>query len=165
MIRPIETFFIVSPRRRRVALNRLAFVHGPKVLSLTAAMWLLSAPNASSQFALPDGTDAGAPSATQPAPAVTSTLASGQRWIDHARQAIGRKDYQSAVTSYREAAALGPKAPQLASEIAKLRLDLQVAGIDSQLLKISPPAAKPSFATPPAIPSYAIPAQKTNRQV
>ncbi len=118
-------------------MNRLTFVHRRRLLGIAAAVWLISASNASAQFALPGST----PQATfdaKAAVASTPTLADGQKWIEHARSALNRKDYQSAVTSYRQAAALGPKMPQLASEIAKLRLDLQVAGIDSQLLTFKP---------------------------
>ncbi len=138
----------------------VALVHGPRLFACAATLWLLSLPDASAQFSLPDT----AAPATTPAPAVDSALSQGQNWVTQTRTALARRDYVTAVRSYRQLAPLGSKAPQLASDIAKLRLDLQLAGIDSQLLTIPPPSVPQSPAPPAAavtapVPSATAPVQ------
>ncbi len=124
-------------------MNRLASTPGPtlgyRVVSTAAVLWLISSVDVSAQFAMPPATSA--PSAsTAPAP-------SGQNLISQSREAISRRDFQSAVGLYRQAAAAaqaatGQNAQALAADTAKLRSELIAVGIEAPLLALPPSAPK-----------------------
>ena len=105
-------------------------------------MWLGSSSPSFAQLTLPQSA-----AGTNAASVQMHTPAQGQALIDQARAAMAKRDFQSAVGAYRKAATMAPHIPQLASGLAKLRLDLQIAGIDSQLLQ--PVQSKPAAAPKP----------------
>ncbi|MEO1528456.1 MAG: hypothetical protein AAFX06_23785, partial [Planctomycetota bacterium] len=138
---------------------------GPSIWGTAMMAMLVGAPTASAQFALPDAIpetktppDATAgvlatapptqsPSAATQAPTPT-TAAHGAQLVEHARRALAAKQYEMAVRSYGAAAKLTKQHPQLATDVARLRVDLQIAGIDQALLTA---AAKPPQPMVPGI--------------
>jgi general secretion pathway protein D len=112
-------------------LNRLAIAHGPRVVSIATALWLLTTPNVSAQIQMPAGPTAAKPSAT-------TGPATAQQLIGQARMALARKDYQTAVQAFRKVASLPPSDAKFAGEIVTLRKQLEAAGIDAALLKRPP---------------------------
>ncbi len=144
-----------SPRRRRVALNRLASTLSPKfgyrVARITTVLCLMSTIDVSAQFTMP------APQATSPAstPATSVTPVPGtvsqqaMSQIGQSRTAAARRDYQTAVGLFRQAAATSAKEPAFTAELNKLRSELVALGIDAQLLAMpqTMPTALPSTGT------------------
>jgi general secretion pathway protein D len=94
------------------------------------------------------------PSAT-PSSALTlapaSNLASGQQLLSQVRLAIAHKDYHGAVQSFRQAASMTPKVPQLAGDVERLRAQLQEIGIDAALLAMPPQPARPTMQRLPEV--------------
>lgn len=112
---------------------------------------LVGASNAAAQFAIPDTIPASKtpPTATTAAPAPAATAAArGAQFIQHARQAMAAKQYELAVRSYGAAAQLAQKEASLATDVARLRVDLQIAGIDQAHLAA---AARPPQPMAPGI--------------
>ncbi|WP_390621755.1 hypothetical protein [Roseiconus nitratireducens] len=64
------------------------------------------------------------------------TLAQAEQLVRQTQTAISNRQFESAVQSFRTAAAAAGRHPSLASQVARLRVDLQVAGIDSELLDL-----------------------------
>ncbi|WP_390620381.1 type II secretion system protein GspD [Stieleria varia] len=90
-----------------------------------------------SSYANPNGSPAIAPEAVK-------------QVINQARGAMTQRNYELAVRQYRQAVLMSRQAPSVAGDVARLRIDLQVAGIDAALLSVpeSAPAAS-------SVPSYA----------
>jgi general secretion pathway protein D len=127
--------------------------------------WLVGASSVSAQLSmpgmiLPSNDKSGAASAAAPsyaqganampagysvpsADAMARKPASGKQLVSQARAAISQRQYESAVQSFRAAAVAAKKDPGLTADVARLRVDLQIAGIDAELLDVPPPAAKP----------------------
>ena len=127
----------VSPRRRRVALNRLVPAHGCRVVCI-ATLWLLATMNASAQVQIPASPCRHLTSAVprsrrpHPASALPTDAARGQQLLAQVRSAIASKDYHTAVQSFRQASAMTAKIPQLSGEVEKLRAAQEI-GIDAAL--------------------------------
>ena len=109
------------------------------MLGVAAGVVLLLAPDLSAQMAMPDS----------PAPSVAkekrtnNAVEAGTMWLAHTRAALTRKDYKTAISGFRESARIVGFAPQLAGDLAQLRLDMQIAGIKADMLqpaKTNPPA-------------------------
>ena len=117
-------------------MNCFASVHGHRVLGLAAALWLLASIDAYAQFAIPAGQATGATQPTATAQPVTGKLTSaqGQRLVAEVRTAMTNRDFKQAVGKYRQLAAAAPEVPELVPDVARLRLDLQIAGVDSAML-------------------------------
>lgn len=125
-------------------MNRLVPAHGPRLACL-AATWLMLTADVSAQIQMPS--DSGPPSVTPTAtPQAMSqpTLASAQQLLAGVRTALIKKDYHTAVQSYRRVTAMSGNLPQIADEVGKLRAQLLAIGIDGALLSLPP--------TPPAQP-------------
>ena len=132
-------------------MNCFASVHGHRVLGLAAALWLLASTDAPAQFAFPTGQTAPAsqPVATGPV-ATKPTAQQGQLLVTQARAAMTSRDYKQAVGKYQQLAALTSQMPEIIPDVARLRLDLQIAGVDSTLLTgqrttSQPPTSQRSF--------------------
>ncbi|MCH1438757.1 MAG: hypothetical protein L7W43_03845, partial [Rubripirellula sp.] len=125
-------------------MNRLVLAHGPRLACL-AATWLMLTADVSAQIQMPS--DSGPPSVTPTAtPQVMPqpTLASAQQLLAGVRTALIKKDYHTAVQSYRRVTAMSGNLPQIADEVGKLRAQLLAIGIDGALLSLPPkPPAKP----------------------
>jgi len=125
-------------------LNRLVPAHGPRLACL-AATWLLLTADVSAQIQMPS--DSGPSSVTPTAiPQATPqpTLASAQQLLAGVRTALIKKDYHTAVQSYRRVTAMSGNLPQIADEVGKLRAQLLAIGIDGALLSLPPkPPAQP----------------------
>ncbi len=125
-------------------MNRLVLAHGPRLACL-AATWLMLTADVSAQIQMPS--DGGPPSVTPTAtPQVMPqpTLASAQQLLAGVRTALIKKDYHTAVQSYRRVTAMSGNLPQIADEVGKLRDQLLAIGIDGALLSLPPkPPAKP----------------------
>ena len=99
----------------------------------------------SAQIQMPS--DSGPPSVTPtatPQAMPQPTLASAQQLLAGVRTALIKKDYHTAVQSYRRVTAMSGNLPQIADEVGKLRAQLLAIGIDGALLSLPP--------TPPAQP-------------
>ena len=122
--------------------------------------WLVGATTASAQLPMPglnlpsnDNSGAAAaavPSYAQAAQSMTTAAAvpnrstvGGKQLVDQTRMAIAAKQFEAAVNLYRSAAAASKTDPTIASDVAKLRVDLQIAGIDAELLSMPAPTALP----------------------
>jgi len=137
--------FEVSPRRRRVALNRLANLHGTRVLSLATFCWLLATSDVTGQVPTNE------PAAS--APAVTAdTPERGRQLIQMARQALANRDYESAVKYYHQVSPLAAKVSAIRADVARLQVDLRMAGIDAELLSMPSAAIKSLTEMPDAAP-------------
>lgn len=141
--------------------------------------WLVGATSVSAQLPMPGmilpsndksgAASAAAPSYTQgtkampagfsvPSSAASqSTPLSGKQLVSQTRAALAQQQYETAVKSFRAAAAVAAKNPELKSDIARLRVDLQIAGIDADLLNLAPTAPKPLSAVSNAAPLAAMP--------
>jgi general secretion pathway protein D len=85
------------------------------------------------------GVDAGAPPAAMSGNlSAASQNVDGKRQVELARAAIAARQFESAVQHYRAAAVAARKNSDLLPGVARLRVDLQVAGIDSALLDLPP---------------------------
>ncbi len=160
----------VSPRRRRVALNRLETIRRQPLLSsraivIASAICMLATPKLSAQFSFPPTNPPpparGESAATTPAGASMGTNSSstkaysvatanvsptanasravdsavnGARLVDQARSAMASGDLGTAAAKYRQAASMAPRHPDLVPDVARLRLDLQIAGVQSSQL-------------------------------
>lgn len=125
-------------------MNRLVPAHGPRLACL-AATWLMLTADVSAQIQMPS--DSGPPSVTPtatPQAMPQPTLASAQQLLAGVRTALIKKDYHTAVQSYRRVTAMSGNLPQIADEVGKLRAQLLAIGIDGALLSLPP--------TPPAQP-------------
>lgn len=119
-------------------MNRLVPAHGPRLACL-AATWLMLTADVSAQIQMPS--DSGPPSVTPTAtPQAMSqpTLASAQQLLAGVRTALIKKDYHTAVQSYRRVTAMSGNLPQIADEVGKLRAQLLAIGIDGALLSLPP---------------------------
>ena len=114
---------------------------------------------------LPSKDNSGAATAAVPSyaqgPSTTqaSTPRDGKVLVQQARAAIAGKQFESAVQLYRAALAATKNDPNAAADVARLRVDLQIAGIDAELLNMPatmangiqakpiPPAAPTNLAT------------------
>lgn len=125
-------------------MNRLVPAHGPRLACL-AATWLMLTADVSAQIQMPS--DSGPPSVKPTAiPQATPqpTLASAQQLLAGVRMALIKKDYHTAVQSYRRVTAMSGNLPQIADEVGKLRAQLLAIGIDGALLSLPPkPPAQP----------------------
>ena len=125
-------------------MNRLVPAHGP-CLACLAATWLMLTADVSAQIQMPSAS--GPPSVTPtatPQAMPQPTLASAQQLLAGVRTALVKKDYHTAVQSYRRVTAMSGNLPQIADEVGKLRAQLLAIGIDGALLSLPP--------TPPAQP-------------
>jgi general secretion pathway protein D len=133
--------------------------------------WLVGATSVSAQLSMPgpslpskensDAAPAAAPSYAQRADAIaarpqtsapnetsgqTSPAANGPQLVQQARQAIDSRQFEAAVRYFRLAATAAKRDPNLSADVARLRVDLQIAGIDAQLLTMPPSAPLPQAA-------------------
>ena len=108
----------------------------------------------SAQIQMPS--DSGPPSVTPtatPQAMPQPTLASAQQLLAGVRTALIKKDYHTAVQSYRRVTAMSGNLPQIADEVGKLRAQLLAIGIDGALLSLPPkPPAQPLAAVANAQP-------------
>jgi general secretion pathway protein D len=74
------------------------------------------------------------------------TLASAQQLLAGVRTALIKKDYHTAVQSYRRVTAMSGNLPQIADEVGKLRAQLLAIGIDGALLSLPPKQPAQPFA-------------------
>ena len=119
-------------------MNRLVPAHGPRLACL-AATWLMLTADVSAQIQMPS--DSGPPSVTPtatPQAMPQPTLASAQQLLAGVRTALIKKDYHTAVQSYRRVTAMSGNLPQIADEVGKLRAQLLAIGIDGALLSLPP---------------------------
>ena len=134
-------------------MNRLVSAHGPRLACL-AAIWLMLTADVSAQIQMPS--DSGPPSVTSavtPQAMPQPTLASAQQLLAGVRTALIKKDYHTAVQSYRRVTAMSGNLPQIADEVGKLRAQLLAIGIDGALLSLPPkPSAQPLAAVANALP-------------
>ena len=134
-------------------MNRLVPAHGPRLACL-AATWLMLTADVSAQIQMPS--DSGPPSVTSaatPQAMPQPTLASAQQLLAGVRTALIKKDYHTAVQSYRRVTAMSGNLPQIADEVGKLRAQLLAIGIDGALLSLPPkPSAQPLAAVANALP-------------
>ena len=125
-------------------MNRLVPAHGPRLACL-AATWLMLTADVSAQIQMPSdrGPSSVTPTAT-PQAMPQPTLASAQRLLAGVRTALIKKDYHTAVQSYRRVTAMSSNLPQIADEVGKLRAQLLAIGIDGALLSLpAKPATEP----------------------
>jgi len=107
---------------------------------------MLSA-DVSAQIQMPS--DSGPPSVTPtatPQAMPQPTLASAQQLLAGVRTALIKKDYHTAVQSYRRVTAMSGNLPQIADEVGKLRAQLLAIGIDGALLSLPPKQPAQPFA-------------------
>lgn len=93
----------------------------------------------SAQIQMPS--DSGPPSVTPtaiPQAMPQPTLVSAQQLLAGVRTALIKKDYHTAVQSYRRVTAMSGNLPQIADEVGKLRAQLLAIGIDGALLSLPP---------------------------
>ena len=74
-------------------------------------------------------------------PAVAKQPVSGKELVQQARLAIAGGQFETAVNTFRAASAAAKTDPSITADVARLRVDLQIAGIDAELLNM--PAAVP----------------------
>lgn len=101
----------------------------------------------SAQIQMPS--DSGPPSVTPtatPQAMPQPTLASAQQLLAGVRTALIKKDYHTAVQSYRRVTAMSGNLPQIADEVGKLRAQLLAIGIDGALLSLPPKPQMQPFA-------------------
>ena len=148
-------------------MNRLVPTHGPRLACL-AATWLMLTADVSAQIQMPS--DSGPPSATPtniPHATSQSSLASAQQLLAGVRMALIKKDYHTAVQSYRRVTAMSGNLPQIADEVGQLRAQLLAIGIDGALLSLPPkPPAQPLAGVSNAKPlgTQTPPAKSVNRK-
>ncbi len=125
-------------------MNRLVPPHRPRIESLDTTR-KMQTEEVSAKRKMP--TDSGPPSVKPTAiPQATPqpTLASAQQLLAGVRMALIKKDYHTAVQSYRRVTAMSGNLPQIADEVGKLRAQLLAIGIDGALLSLPPkPPAQP----------------------
>ena len=129
-------------------MNRLVSAHGPLVVTV-ATVWLLTALDVSAQIQML-GDEASSPSSAVPSSAAPAgappTLASAQKSLAEVRAAMGRKDYHTAVQSFRRASTVRAQFPQISGEVERLRTELEGIGIDGALLAMPPqPVTRPTM--------------------
>lgn len=127
-------------------MNRLVPAHGPRLACL-AVTWLMLSADVSAQIQMPS--DSGPPSVTPtatPQAMPQPTLASAQQLLAGVRTALIKKDYHTAVQSYRRVTAMSGNLPQIADEVGKLRAQLLAIGIDGALLSLPPKQPAQPFA-------------------
>ena len=146
--------------------------------------WLVGASCASAQLSmpgmiLPSNDKSGAASAAAPSyaqgtqampvgysvpstAATTGVTASGQQLVSQARAAIAQRQYESAVKSFRAAALAATKDPRLTADVARLRVDLQIAGIDAELLNVQATVPRPLPSLTNALPLASAPVGNAN---
>ncbi|NND96274.1 MAG: hypothetical protein HKN47_02965, partial [Pirellulaceae bacterium] len=132
-------------------MNWLARIHGHRVLGTAVAIWLLVTPDLSAQITLPGtpSTPSNASTArVTPTTSAAGMAVSGEQLVREARDAMARRDFQAAVSKYRLAASMAPTTPEIVPGVARLRLDLQIAGIDSELLSTQPQRSAAATSTP-----------------
>ncbi|MCO8120836.1 general secretion pathway protein GspD [Stieleria sp. TO1_6] len=78
-----------------------------------------------------------------PSPASSVKPADGKLLVQQARTAINARQFEAAVQHFRAAKTVAHTDPNLAADVAKLRVDLQVAGIDAELLNSPVTAPRP----------------------
>ncbi|OYP32210.1 general secretion pathway protein GspD [Rhodopirellula sp. MGV] len=78
------------------------------------------------------------PSYARGAVAPAANVQNGKALVGQARAALDAKQFESAVEFYRSAQAAASVDPKIASDVARLRVDLQIAGIDAALLNLPP---------------------------
>lgn len=131
--------------------------------------WLVGASSVSAQLPmpgmnLPSNDKSGAATAAAPSYAqgktvmpagysVQNTATAGQplggkQLVQQARTGIASGQFESAVNAYRAAAAIAKTDPSLTADVARLRVDLQIAGIDAELLNLPPAASMPASPMP-----------------
>ncbi|MCC9602843.1 general secretion pathway protein GspD [Stieleria sp. JC731] len=81
------------------------------------------------------------PSYAQGAAVTAPGQRSGKALVGQARAALDAKQFESAVELYRAAQAAANVDPNIKSDVARLRVDLQIAGIDAGLLNLPPQMA------------------------
>ena len=133
-------------------MNRLVPAHGRRVVCL-AATWLLATLDVSAQIQMPAETSAPSAAPTSATPATAApTITSVKQQLQQARSAIVQKDYHTAVQSYRQAATVSGKFPQLAGEVKQLRTQLLAIGIDGALLSMPvAPTQRPPMQRLPSV--------------
>lgn len=125
--------------------------------------WLVGASSVSAQLpmpgmSLPSNDKTGAATAVAPSYAqggsalpagyrvpnatVESRPAGGKQLVQQARAALAGGQYEMAVNAFRQASAAAKSDPNLSADVARLRVDLQIAGIDGELLNLPAPAPK-----------------------
>ncbi|QDT12160.1 hypothetical protein [Stieleria marina] len=137
-------------------MNRLAPIRRHQVLATRAftiavAIWML-APELSAQFTFPASNAPPSPQtpaapingATANGNAVKGNGAQGGQLVSEARAAMAARDLATASAKYRQAAQLALTLPEIVPDVARLRLDLQIAGVDSaSLASQGKPAVQP----------------------
>ena len=130
-------------------MNRLVPALGRRVVCI-ALLWQLATLHVTAQTQMFAGDTS---QATSPATTLASapSFANGQKLLSEVQSAITRKDYHAAVQSFRHAAAMTPKVPQLAAYVARMRDHLEKIGIDSALLTMPPQPQRPTMQRLPEV--------------
>ena len=121
------------------------------------ASCLIATSNITAQIAMPSqgvGKDSGANTApavkpfTPAGPVSQMPVASGRQLVADARTAMAAKDLNAAVSKYQQAAALAPNLSEIVPDVARLRLDLQLAGVSAEQLTAKPAASESTSVKP-----------------
>ncbi len=123
---------VVPPRRRRVALKRLAPTLSHLVISLAVLFWLVATMDLFAQLPMPQGGPTQNPAADSaanlPTPEVVPAL------LAQAKEAMEQNDVKAAITAYRRASGAAGKDVAHRDELASLRTRLLQAGVEKERL-------------------------------
>ena len=122
-------------------MNRL--VPAYQCSALTLAITLASSVVANAQVASSLPTETAAPGSAVSVP----TVGSGQQLLSQVQVALARKDYHTAVQSFRQVAAIAKTVPQLSPGVEQARARLHEIGFEPALLNLPPAATAPSQPT------------------
>ncbi len=141
--------------------------------------WLVGASSVSAQLpmpgmSLPSNDKSGAATAAAPSYAQGNTAAlpagykvpeaaagrnatGAKQLVQQARAALAGGQFEMAVNAFRQASAAPKSDSKVAADLARLRVDLQIAGIDAELLSVPATAPTPLASGNPAAPLTAMP--------
>ena len=144
-----------------ITRHRIQLQSSWSVLGFAFVIWFVAPADVFAQLTFPGKVAGTVTQAATPvpssAPSVAPTVQSGQQLVVEARSAISQRDLNTAVSKYRQAASLAPSLPEIVPQVARLRLDLQLAGVPGTALT-------PGSATATRAPATAIRSPATTAQ-
>ncbi|MEM0926425.1 MAG: hypothetical protein AAGJ83_10345, partial [Planctomycetota bacterium] len=136
-------------------MKRHEKLFGPKVWGTAILAGLVGATSVSAQMSMPgfnQSSKGNSGAATTAVPsyaqvpansAASAPITNASAAVARVKQLIQGKQFEQAVGSYRQLVAAAQKDQNLRGEVAKLRVDLQMAGIDAELLSLPAAPAAP----------------------
>ena len=122
-----------------------------RAIGFTVALLFVATPMASAQLRLPGKVGPSQAKATSPN-APTLSIQDGNRLVTEAQGALAAKQLDTALSKYHQLAQLAPKMPEIVPAVARLRLDLQMAGITASKLTANAKPVSPAAVAAPVRP-------------